>query len=348
MNEAGGIDLLWVGSANGMERELIEREGIAFRSINSGQIKGKNPLTVIGSLAKMAAGIRQSLQIIDERQTDVCFVTGGYVCAPMVIACWQRKVPVLIYLPDMSPGWAIRWMSKLAQRVAVSFREAASYFGGEAPRGKAVVTGYPVRAEVITAARDRTQARRKLAQALSRPLDDPLPLVLVWGGSSGARSINRATWAILPDVLKEAHVLHVVGNRDWALYEEQKIAAHDRYHPVAYLHDEMALALAAADVTISRAGASALGEYPVARLPSILVPLTGVKQEDNAELLAKHGAAVVVPDEALGDELKPALLNLLQRPLQRQEMERMLTTLAKPEAALNIARELVKLGTRKK
>ena len=108
------------------------------------------------------------------------------------------------------------------------------------------------------------------------------------------------------------------------------------------------LALAAADVTISRAGASALGEYPVARLPSILVPLTGVKQEDNAELLAKHGAAVVVPDEALGDELKPALLNLLQRPLQRQEMERMLTTLARPEAALNIARELVKLGTRKK
>ena len=88
MNEAGAIDLLWVGSANGMERELLEREGIAFRSINSGQIKGKNPLTVIGSLTKMAAGIRQSLQIIDERQTDVCFVTGGYVCAPMVIACW--------------------------------------------------------------------------------------------------------------------------------------------------------------------------------------------------------------------------------------------------------------------
>lgn len=327
-----------------MERGLVEREGIAFRSIDSGQIKGKNPITVLSSLAKMVAGVRQSRQILDEQKTDVCFVTGGYVCAPMVIACWQRKVPVLIYLPDMSPGWAIRWMSKLAQRVAVSFPEAASYFGGEVPQGKAVVTGYPVRAEVISAAQNRSQSRHQLATALNRPLDDNLPLVLVWGGSSGARSINRATWAILPDVLDQAHILHVVGNRDWSLFEEQKIAAHEHYHPIAYLHGEMALALAAADVTISRAGASALGEYPVAGLPSILVPLTGVKQEDNAELLAKHGGAVVVADEALNEELKPALLNLLQRPAQRKEMEQQLAALAKPEAAFNIARELVKLG----
>ncbi len=338
------IDLLWVGSANGMERGLVEREGIAYRSIDSGQIKGKNPLTVMGSLIKMVAGVRQSLQIIEESKTDVCFVTGGYVCAPMVIACWQRKIPVLIYLPDMSPGWAIRWMSKLAQRVAVSFPEAARYFGGEAPKGKGVVTGYPVRADVVAAAKNRRQSRQKLAQALSRPLDDQLPLVLVWGGSSGARSINRATWALLPEVLDKAQILHVIGTRDWSLFEEQKIAAHEHYHPVAYLHGEMALALAAADITISRAGASALGEYPIAKLPSILVPLTGVKQEDNAELLAKHGGAIIVPDEALSEELKPALLNLLQRPAQRQEMEQMLVSLAKPEAALNIARELVKLG----
>ncbi|MFN8443616.1 MAG: glycosyltransferase [Caldilineaceae bacterium] len=345
------MDLLWVGSANGMERSLVERAGIAYRSIESGQIKGKNPLTVVSSLNKMRVGIGQSKQIIAETKPDVCFVTGGYVCAPMVIACWQCGVPVLIYLPDMSPGWAIRWMSKLAQRVAVSFEEAAQYFGGTAPRGKAVVTGYPVRQEVLEAAQDRTQARRTLAQSLHRPLLDEVPLVLVWGGSSGARSINRATWALLPEVLNEAHILHVVGTRDWPLFEEQKLSLREplvnRYHPAAYLHEEMALALAAADLTISRAGASALGEYPVAKLPSILVPLTGVKQEDNAELLAKYGGAVVIPDEALGEELKPMLLNLLQRPLQRVEMEHALEELAKPEAALNIARELVKLGKKK-
>ena len=263
---------------------------------------------------------------------DVCFVTGGYVCAPMVIACWLRKIPVLIYLPDMSPGWAIRWMSKLAQRVAVSFPEAASHFGGEVPLGKGVVTGYPVRQEVIDAASNRASARRKLAQALQRPLDDGLPLMLVWGGSSGARSINQATWAMLPEVLEFGHLLHVVGSRDWPLYEERKTALVPagvdnlaaRYHPVAYLHEEMALALAAADITVSRAGASALGEYPVAKLPSILVPLTGVKQEDNAELLAKHGGAVVIADEALSSELKPTLINLLQRPDQREQMERVL------------------------
>lgn len=329
-----------------MERELVEREGIAFRSIDSGQIKGKNPFTVLRSLLYMGRGVRQSLRIIDETQPNVCFVTGGYVCAPMVIACWQRKIPVLIYLPDMSPGWAIRWMSKLAQRVAVSFPEAASYFGGEVPKGKGVVTGYPVRQEVIAAAVDRQKARQHLAQALQIKLDDDLPLVLVWGGSSGARSINRATWAMLSDVLSQAHILHVIGTRDWQLFEEQAIAAHSHYHPIAYLHGEMALALAAADITISRAGASSLGEYPIARLPSILVPLLGVKQEDNADLLAKRGGAVVVADDALAEELKPALVSLLQHPDQRKEMEQMLATLAKPQASLNIARELVKLGSK--
>lgn len=348
---AEGVDLLWVGSVNGMEHALVERAGIAYRGIESGQIKGKNPLTVLSSLNKMRIGVGQSKQIIAESKPDVCFVTGGYVCAPMVIACWQLRVPVLIYLPDMSPGWAIRWMSTLAQRVAVSFSEAAAYFGGEAPRGKGVVTGYPVRQEVIEAAQDRQKARRALAQALQRPLADEVPLVLVWGGSSGARSINRATWALLPEVLNEAHVLHVVGTRDWPLFEEQKITLSEslagRYHPVAYLHEEMALALAAADLTVSRAGASSLGEYPVARLPSILVPLTGVKQEDNAELLAKYGGAVVIPDEALSEELKPTLLNLLQRPVQRREMEHALEELAKPKAAFNIAHELITLGRKR-
>ncbi len=346
------VNLLWVGSANGMEQGLVERAAIAFRSIESGQIKGKNPLTVLSSLAKMVSGVRQSVRIIQDWRPDVCFVTGGYVCAPMVIACWLRKIPVLIYLPDMSPGWAIGWMSKLAQRVAVSFPEAASHFGGEVPLGKAVVTGYPVRQDVIDAASNRTSARHKLAHLLQRPLADGLPLTLVWGGSSGSRSINQATWAMLPDVLEFGHLLHVVGTRDWPLYEERKnsllptgIGNHaGRYHPVAYLHEEMALALAAADITVSRAGASALGEYPVAKLPSILAPLTGVKQEDNAELLAKHGAAIVIADEALSSELKTTLVNLLQRPDQRHEMEHALMTLARPQAALNIARELVKLA----
>lgn len=332
-----------------MEQDLVERARIAFRAIDTGKLRGLDPLTVLRSLGRIAGGVRQSLRIIDEVKPQVCFVTGGYVCTSVVIASRLRRIPVLIYLPDMSPGWAIRWLSKLAQRVAVSFTEAAAYFDGEAPAGKAVVTGYPVRQEVVQAASNRSAARRQLADALQRPLAGrDLPLVLVWGGSQGARSINQALWKNLAQVLEYAEVLHVMGVRDWPLYQERSLAVPaelaDRYHPVAYLHDEMALALAAADITVSRAGASVLGEYPVARLPSILVPLAGVNQGDNAVLLANRGAALVVADDALAVDLAPKLLNLLQQPQARKQMEQALEKLATPQAALNIAEEIVRLA----
>ena len=382
----------------------------------------------------MLVGLRQSLQTLRDFRPDVCFVTGGYVCAPVVAACRLRGVPVLIYLPDMKPGWAIRALSKLAQRVAISFPGAAGYFGGFAPEGKAVVTGYPVRQELVAVAGDRAAARRELAARLDLPSLDPtpalppstgsgtggegvsgdeevsteealpvvvggsagrfptmfptrptgspppsrpplssrggkksegageredkshLPLLLVWGGSSGARNINRATWGALSRLLPHAQLLHIVGTRDWALHEqavaEPALAATldgplgERYHPVPYLHDEMALALAAADVSVARAGASTLGEFPVAGLPSILVPLAAVNQQENAEALADHGAAVIVADEALAEQLAPTLLSLLVDEERLATMRDSLAKLAEPDAAKNIARELSNLAGR--
>lgn len=430
---AASTDLLWVGSRDGVERELVENAGLNFASIETGQLRGQNPLTALRNAVKMVVGLRQSLTILRDFRPDVCFVTGGYVCAPAVAACRLRGVPVLIYLPDMKPGWAIRALSMLAQRVAISFPAAAGYFGGLAPEGKAVVTGYPVRAELVVVAGNKAAARRQLAMRLGKPIlspdfansnaavdaavdnnqaqsideDEPLtrpaapaaigaagrlpvspatvapslpqstdessvsqterqqaagatqddailPLVLIWGGSSGARSINRATWAMLHRVLPHAHVLHIVGARDWPLHEEAVAepalaatldgpnGAH--YHPVPYLHDEMALALAAADVSIARAGASTLGEFPVAGLPSILVPLLAVNQQENAETLAEHGGAVVVADDQLSEQLAPALLALLANEKRLTAMREQLAALAEPHAARNIADELRKLG----
>ena len=127
--------------------------------------------------------------------------------APVAIACRMRSVPVMIYLPDMTPGLAVRWLSRLAQRVAVSFPEVAGFFGQ-----KAVVTGYPVRADLLKATEDRQTARQRLAHKLGLDLEDRLPLLLVFGGSQGARTINRAVWqavahpvARLPDSARHRH-----------------------------------------------------------------------------------------------------------------------------------------------
>jgi UDP-N-acetylglucosamine--N-acetylmuramyl-(pentapeptide) pyrophosphoryl-undecaprenol N-acetylglucosamine transferase len=339
-----------------MEEALVERAGIPFRAIDTGQLRGINPLKALANVGKMLKGFRQSLAILQEFRPDVCMVTGGYVCAPVVLACRWRRIPVLIYLPDMSPGAAILWLSRFAQRVAVSFPEAARYFGGLAPQGKAVVTGYPVRRELVEAAQSRATARQQLAQKIDRPAmdgSDGMPLVLIWGGSLGARSINVATWAALADLLPHAHVLHVVGTRDWGMAKEQMQAlratdvlsggAARRYHPVDYLHEAMSLALAAADLTVARAGASTLGEFPVAGLPSILVPLviTGVNQQRNAEQLTQHGAAVIVADDKLADDLARTVVELLNQNERRAAMAQAASALAKPNAAQAIADALL-------
>ncbi len=341
-----------------MEKGLVERAGIAYVAIRTGQLRIANPVKVAHNVGRMVAGVRQSLAIVDRFGPDVCFVTGGYVCGPVVVACAMCKIPVLIYLPDMSPGHAIRWLSKLATRVAVSFPEAAGWFGGLAPAGKAVVTGYPVRRELVVAAHDRSQARQRLAAELSVTLTEPdgrvLPLLLVWGGSSGARVINQATWEGLPQLLPALQVLHVVGTRDWPLYEAWR-NEHPlppdlqlRYHAVAYLHEAMPLALAAADLSVARAGASTLGELPVTHLPSILVPLASVNQMDNARVLANRGAAVIVEDADLAAQLAPTVWALLGDREQRQQMETALAELAKPDAALRIAQEIVMLASPQK
>jgi UDP-N-acetylglucosamine--N-acetylmuramyl-(pentapeptide) pyrophosphoryl-undecaprenol N-acetylglucosamine transferase len=346
------VQLLWAGTRAGMEQALVERAGIPFQGISSGQLRITNPVKIVKNLGKMAGGFRQSLALIDRFQPDVCFVTGGYVCGPVAAACSLRKVPILIYLPDMSPGFAIRSLSRLAQRVAVTLPEVAQHFGGEAPAGKAVVTGYPVRQELVDAAEDRPLARRRLAETLQWPQggDTALPLLLIWGGSSGARVINRATWAGVAQMLSRAAVLHVVGERDWPLHQQWAqanplpVELADRYHPVPYLHEAMILALAAADLTVARAGASSLGEFPAAKLPAVLAPLASVNQMDNAQALAKRGAAVIIEDEDLEAKLVPTVLDLLAKPPQLQAMSKAMAGLARPHAAEAIATEIVRLA----
>lgn len=353
-----------------MEHALVEQAGIEFTPIKTGQIRGINPLKAITNLVRMVRGLAQSRRIIQQFRPDVCFVTGGYVCVPVAIACRIIGIPTLVYLPDMSPGVAIRIVSRLAQKVAVTFDEVAHYFGGLYPQGKAVVTGYPVRETLVKASLDRRNARLQCMRSLRKEwpaefsavsLGDfssfettAAPLTLIWGGSQGARSINQATWSQLEEILEATELLHVVGKRDWPLFLDENWAnitqlpeaLRKRYYPVAYLHDEMSLALAGADLTVSRAGASTLGEFPVARLPSILVPLpyAGVAQTKNADMLVEHGGAIMMRDEMLKLALAPTIRDVLEDKELTRTMEQNLVNIAKPDAASNIAFELVNLA----
>jgi UDP-N-acetylglucosamine--N-acetylmuramyl-(pentapeptide) pyrophosphoryl-undecaprenol N-acetylglucosamine transferase len=328
-----------VGVASGVEASLAGRAGIPFQAIASGQLRGVAPWVAARNAVRVAQGARQAGRVLAGFRPDAVFVTGGFVAGPVVWAAWRAGVPVLIYLPDMEPGLAIRRLSRFARKVAVSFPEVAAYFPD-----KAVVTGYPVRQEILLAGADKANARRQLG------LDDDEPVLLVFGGSHGARSINQALSAALPDLLPRCQVVHVTGTLDWP--EAQKRVQHlpealaGRYHPYAYLHEEMAPALAAADLAVTRAGASTLGEFPALGLPSILVPYpySGQHQEVNADFMVGQGAAIKLADGDLTSRLLPTVLGLLDDRSVLAAMQAAASGLARPRAAQAIAEEIRQLA----
>ncbi len=322
-----------------MEADLAARAALPFRAIKTGQLRGRAPWTAARNAGHMLTGARQARAIIDSFRPDVCFVTGGYVCAPVVWAASRAGVPILIFLPDLEPGLAIRVLSRFASRVAVSFPEALSWFPG-----KGVVTGYPVRAEFVAAAADRDAARAHFG------LVSGVKTLLVFGGSRGSHSINQAVSAALPQLLTACQVIHISGPLDWDAVQAQAAGLPEtlraRYHAFAYLHDDMAQAMAAADLVVARAGASTLGEFPALGLPSILVPYpyAGQHQDVNADYLVAHGAAIKVPDEALTSQLASLLLALLHDDSRLHALAAGARSLARPGAAHAIAQELRQLA----
>jgi UDP-N-acetylglucosamine--N-acetylmuramyl-(pentapeptide) pyrophosphoryl-undecaprenol N-acetylglucosamine transferase len=312
---------------------------VPFEAIESGQVRGMSPWVAARNLLKAGRGVRQASQVIARFQPEVVFVTGGFVAGPVVLAAWRAGVPVFIYLPDIEPGLAIRRMSRFARRVGVTFPEVARWFPG-----KAVVTGYPVRQEILALAGQRAQARSKMG------LLADLPVLLIFGGSRGARSINRAVANALPELLPHCQVVHISGTLDWPAVETQAQHLTDelrpRYHAYPYLHGEMPLALAAADLVVARAGASTLGEFPALGLPSILVPYphSGQHQEVNAAYLAERNAAIKLPDTHLSTELAPTVLRLLHDGVELEAMRQAARSLAQPSAPKAIVQELMHLA----
>jgi len=327
----GATDVLYVGTYHGVEQQLVERSAWPYAAVESGQLRGRAPWVVARSLLQIARGAGRATQIISGFRPDVVLVTGGYVCAPVVVAARRQRIPVLVYLPDVTPGLAVRLLSYFAQAIAVTCAEASRHFGD-----KAVITGYPVRAALSRAAKDRSGSRRTFG------LSSTEKVLLVFGGSRGAQSINRALGQHLPDLLEICEVVHITGSQDRSCIEANgnrlPSALRDRYHVYEYLHDEMAQALVSADLIVSRAGAAVLGEYPLLGLPSLLVPYpyAGRHQQANAEYLASHGAAEILDDSALESKLAATVMRLLNDQTMLQAMSTAARKLAKPEAACSI------------
>lgn len=334
-------DILWIGTKGEMEETLVPRAGLRLETIPAGPIVGVPLGTRARNAARMARGYGAASGLIRRFRPAAMFMTGGYVAAPVALAARRRGVPIVVYLPDVEPGSTIRAVMPLARRVACTTDGSRAFV----PEEKMVVTGYPVRPEMRAA---RALSRE---QALARfDLTPGRPTLFVFGGSRGARAINRALMGILPALLDDTQVIHISGTLTWPEVEANAatLPAEQRafYRPCPYLHEEMGAAFRAADLVVARAGASMLGECPAFSLPAVLVPLTFAwrYQKVNADYLTERGAAVQLTDETLAATLLPTVRGLLFDSERRSRMAAAAAVLDRPDAATDLARLILAQG----
>lgn len=328
------VKTLWVGGEGGVEESLVKRHGIPFQSIPAAGVHGVSPTILPRNLLMLARGVLASYSILNDFDPDVLFFTGGYVAAPMAFA--GRSFPSLLYVPDIEPGMAIKSIARFADIIAVTTEQSQKFFNKQVYE-----SGYPIRPDL--ALWDRQTAHQHFG------ISGELPVLLVFGGSKGAHSINMAVLQNLRALLEKCEVIHLSGEADWQIVERarEQLPAEfsSRYHAMEYLH-EMGAGLAAADLVLSRAGASALGEFPLFALPAILVPYPHAwrYQKVNADYLTRRGAAIMLEDHRLNQELLVTLTVLLQNPNKLKAMRAAMFELSHPRAAEKLASALLELA----
>ena len=336
--EALGHDnntILWVGGRGGMEEELVTRREIPFESIPAAGVHGVGLDKLPGNIWQLLKGVFASRRILRDFNPDALFFTGGFVAIPMAVAGVGR--PSVLYVPDIEPGLALKALSRFANKIALTTDTSKEYFPSGADTA---VTGYPVRPGL------KKWSRMDALDYFD--FQATIPTLVIAGGSKGARSINMAVLDILPQLLERMQVIHLTGYLDWQVVDEKSKelpqGLSERYQPFPYLH-EMGAALAAADLIVSRAGASTLGEYPLFGLPAILVPYPYAwrYQKVNASYLADRGAAEILLDENLKDQLYEKIINLIFDQKRLADMRKAMTSLSTPGAAEKIAQMIQNL-----
>ncbi len=329
------LSVLWVGGIGGMEVDLVKRKDVPFDAIPAAGVHGVGLRSLPGNLMQLSRGYGASRNILHSFRPDVMFFTGGYVGVPMALAgqtLLGKKPPTVLYVPDIEPGLALKTLARFADRIAVTTDDSVRYY----PHKERVsVTGYPVRPELIDWTREQAIQIFNLAP--------DLPVLLVLGGSTGAQSINRGLVNVLPKLLNKMQIIHISGQRNWneiqAVSQGLSPDLALRYHARPYLHEEIGAAFRVADLVLSRAGASVLGEYPLFGLPAVLVPYPYAwrYQHVNAEYLARRGAALILADADLSLKLLDTIQGLILDAEKLDQMRKAMRVLARPEAARRIA-----------
>lgn len=331
---APGLDILFVGTPDRLEARVVPEAGYRFHAIAARGLS-RRPLEALAALVQLAGAVAKARALLGRERPRAVLGTGGYVSAPVLLAARLAGIPVLLQEQNVVPGKVNQWIARWAAVVATSFPGSERFFA----RRELALLGNPIR----TAQFDLSPVAAREALGLA----PHGRLLLVTGGSQGARRINEAVAGLLPQILAHADwtVLHVAGPGNLEALKAQvgELANHPRYRLVGYL-EQMPAAIVASDLVISRAGATTLAELTAVGRPMLLVPYphAGGHQRLNAEAIVNAGAGIELEDAALTPErLGEALLPLMADGERLAAMAAASRSQGRPRAAEDLAERLL-------
>lgn len=286
--QEAGYEITYIGSYNGMEKELIEAQKIPYIGISSGKLRRYFDWKNFSDPFKVLKGYGQAISILRKLKPDVVFSKGGFVSVPVVLAAKHCHIPAIIHESDITPGLANKIAIRGAKKVCCNFPETMKYL----PAEKAVLTGSPIRRELF-----HGDAEKSLHYC-GFP-DHSKPVLLIVGGSSGSKVINEAVRKVLPELLEQFYIIHLCGKGNL----DEKLKGVIGYAQFEYASAELTDMFALADLAISRAGANSICELLALHKPNILIPLSAAASRGdqvlNAKSFKKQGFSYVIEEEEL-------------------------------------------------
>ena len=331
----GGFEISYIGTYAGIEKTLISQQGIPYYGIASGKLRRYFDWQNFTDPFRVVHGFFQAKTLLKQIRPDVIFSKGGFVSVPVVRAAASLRIPTIIHESDMTPGLANRLAIPAADKVCCSFPETMKYL----PEGKAVLTGSPIRRELLEGSRDS-------ALSFLGWKEDDKPTLLVTGGSQGSAVINRALRQDLDQLLPEFRIIHLCGKGNL----DDTLTGKEGYIQLEYVSDELKDLYALCDLVLSRAGANSICELLALRKPNLLIPLSAASSRGdqilNADSYKRQGYSMVLKEELLTPE---SLLRSLQE-LYR-DRDRYISAMSKSSqsAAIDLIMDLIResCGSRK-
>ena len=300
-----GYDIEYIGSVNGMEKDLIQATGVPYHGISSGKLRRYFDWKNFSDPFRVIKGYGQAISLMKKIKPDVVFSKGGFVSVPVVLAAKHCHIPAIIHESDITPGLANRIAIKGAKKVCCNFPETMKYL----PSDKAVLTGSPIRRELFSGNADN-------ALKLCKFPDHNKPVLLIIGGSLGSKIVNEAVRKVLPELLEKFYIIHLCGKGNL----DNPLTGTIGYAQFEYASSELTDMFALADMAISRAGANSICELLALHKPNILIPLSAAASRGdqvlNAKSFKKQGFSFVLEEEELTAD---SLLNAVKEVYENRD-----------------------------